>query len=131
MILFEATTPGALEAFLKYAEPGQTVLYHVGFIPLDRVAVDATKGLLLSELQRAVWRARDRLYLTQKRLGAFHYEYRATYRSDHVGERKHDVAGVRASGRGAGSLARVPVLPRSGAERDPRQSGDGESAEGN
>lgn len=131
MILFEATTPGALAAFLKYAEPGQTVLYHVGFLPLDKVGVASPKAVILSDLQRAVWRARDRLYLTQKRLGAFNYEYRATCRRLDAGERKHDVTGVRASGSGAGSLAGDFVFARSGTEHQPQQGGDDQGVEGN
>ncbi len=81
MTLFEATTPTELAHFLQHSEAGQTVLYHVGFLPLDSTQSWRPKFGALPELQRAVWENRASLALTQKKLGPFIYEYRATRRA--------------------------------------------------
>ena len=76
MLLFEVTTPAELARFLDKGLPGQTALYHVGFMPIDSANAFQT-GSALPELRRVVWANRKCLNLTQKRLGEFVYEYRA------------------------------------------------------
>jgi hypothetical protein len=100
MLLIEASTPREFARFLQYGRVGDTALYHVGFLALDKAISTARRPCgELSALQRAVWSARQSLHLTQKRLGAYSYEYRATVRGDEpVRERAFDAEGVRGQG---------------------------------
>ena len=79
-LLFEATSVDELSRFLRHAGAGQTVLYYVGYLALDKCKSWEAGKAGLPELSRAVWEARDRLELKQKKLGEFQYEYRATTR---------------------------------------------------
>jgi hypothetical protein len=76
VLLFEVTTPGELAHFIERGRPGQTALYHVGFLACDSPNSWASGNAHLPELRKIVWANRRRLNLTQKRLGEFVYEYR-------------------------------------------------------
>lgn len=99
MLLIEASTPREFARFLQYGRVGDTALYHVGFLALDKAYATEAAHAELPALQRAVWSARQSLHLTQKRLGAYSYEYRATVRGgEPVRERAFDASGVRGQG---------------------------------
>ena len=126
MVLWEATTRDDFARFLRLARPGSTALYHVGYLAMDKCKSWEAGKAHLPELSRAIWDSRDVLALTQKKLGPFQYEYRATMRAAReLLQREDHVAGVRRGGGGPGTLAGISVFAGVGGERSASAGGNG------
>jgi hypothetical protein len=127
MVLWEATSRDDFARFLRLAQPGTTALYHVGFLAMDKANWFKPGKAHLPELSREVWENRDAVALTQRKLGPFQYEYRATLRrSREFLQRADHVTGVRSGGGGTGALAGVPIFPVASGQRAAGERGDGE-----
>lgn len=86
MTLKKIETTREFTSWFERARVGQTVVYCVGYLPLDREEHDPhTKHLtadakIIDALAKAVLECAEveKLHLTQKRISAHLYEYRAT-----------------------------------------------------
>jgi hypothetical protein len=68
--------------WLGWADPGERIVYAVGFLGVAVHKADLNKdpdGPRLEAVQKATWKAHERgnVYLVQRRLGPDKFEYRA------------------------------------------------------